>query len=181
MALMTERCFFIDFPFFHRVFAPELDFSWEAHKQRLAAFGHNANVTQPFEIKFWKGEDLNSWLMHDQKVLYEAHYGIVLKNDPDYSAALLQANPYHAPFLRHIFPTGEMFQPLAHFLLKVGHSGHPACEFSVMTCEVCGQNEEQLERAPARQKCLKLERRVATCSMGTQGNVMCVADAFHEG
>lgn len=133
MALMTERCFFIDFPFFHRVFAPELDFSWEAHKQRLAAFGHNANVTQPFEIKFWKGEDLNSWLMHDQKVLYEAHYGIVLKNDPDYSAALLQANPYHAPFLRHIFPTGEMFQPLAHFLLKVGHSGHPACESSVMT------------------------------------------------
>lgn len=119
IALLTERCFFIDFPFFHRAFAPDLDFSWAAHSQRLAAFGHDVNTSQPFEIKFWKGEDLNTWLMQDQKAFYNAHYGIVLKNDPDYSAALLQANPYHAPFLRNIFPTGEMFQPLAHFLFKV--------------------------------------------------------------
>ena len=54
---------------------------------------------------------------------YDAFYGIILKNDPDYSGALLQANPYHATWLRNVFPTGEMFQPLAHFLLKVGQSG----------------------------------------------------------
>ena len=75
-------------------------------------------------MQFWKGEDLTNWLLKDQKVLYEAHYGIHLKNDPDYSAALLQANPYHAPFLQAVFPTGEMFQPLARFMLRVGT---PAC------------------------------------------------------
>jgi hypothetical protein len=46
----------------------------------------------------------------------------MLKNDPDYTGALLQANPFHKDFLRQAFPTGEMFQPLAHFLLKVGTS-----------------------------------------------------------
>lgn len=54
---------------------------------------------------------------------YDAFYGIILKNDPDYSGALLQANPYHATWLRTGFPTGEMFQPLGHFLLKVGEPG----------------------------------------------------------
>jgi hypothetical protein len=58
--------------------------------------------------------------MQDQRQLYDQHYGIHLKNDPDYSGALLQANPHHAPLLQQLFPTGEMFQPLARFLLKVG-------------------------------------------------------------
>lgn len=58
-------------------------------------------------------------LMHDQKVLYGDYYGIHLENDPDYSAALLQANAHHAPLLRQLFPSGEMFQPLARFLLRV--------------------------------------------------------------
>ena len=70
-------------------------------------------------MQFWKGEDLTNWLLKDQKTLYEAHYGIHLKNDPDYSAALFQANPHHAPFLHAVFPTGEMFQPLARFMLRV--------------------------------------------------------------
>ena len=69
-------------------------------------------------LQFWKGEDLTNWLMKDQKALYDVHYGIHLKNDPDYSAALFQANPHHAPFLQAIFPTGEMFQPLSRFMLK---------------------------------------------------------------
>lgn len=119
MALLTERCFFIDFPFYHRSFSPDLDFSWDNHAKRLAAFGHDVNISQPLEIQFWKGEDLTLWLMHDQKALYDGHYGILLKNDPDYSAALLQANPFHRAFLHQLFPTGEMFQPLARFLLKV--------------------------------------------------------------
>ena len=71
-------------------------------------------------MQFWKGEDLSNWLLKDQKTLYEPHYGIHLKNDPDYTAALLQANPHHAPFLQAVFPTGEMFQPLARFMLRVG-------------------------------------------------------------
>ena len=72
-------------------------------------------------MQFWKGEDLTNWLLRDQKTLYEPHYGIHLKNDPDYSAALFQANPHHAPFLQAVFPTGEMFQPLARFMLRVGY------------------------------------------------------------
>jgi xyloglucan fucosyltransferase len=63
LALVTERCFFIDFPFYHRTFVPELDFSWEAHVKRLAAHGHSVNNTPPHELQFWKGEDLSNWLM----------------------------------------------------------------------------------------------------------------------
>ena len=77
-----------------------------------------------------QGEDLTAWLMHDQNVLYEKHHGILLKNDPDYSAALLQANPFHQAFLRAVFPTGEVFQPLAQFLLKV--IGQPHEEQSLL-------------------------------------------------
>ena len=83
-------------------------------------------------LQFWKGEDLTSWLMKDQKALYDQHYGIHLKNDPDYSAALFQANPHHAPFLRAVFPTGEMFQPLARFMLKV------SCRLTASSMQVCG-------------------------------------------
>ncbi|CAL5223455.1 g5974 [Coccomyxa viridis] len=119
MALLTERCLFINFPFYHKTFLSEVDFSWEHHTQRLMSFGHDVTKTPPHPIQFWKGEDLSNWLLKDQKTLYEPHYGIHLKNDPDYTAALLQANPYHAPFLQAVFPTGEMFQPLARFMLRV--------------------------------------------------------------
>ena len=81
-------------------------------------------------MQFWKGEDLSNWLLKDQKTLYEPHYGIHLKNDPDYTAALLQANPYHAPFLQAVFPTGEMFQPLARFMLRVGRP----CSLPLLHC-----------------------------------------------
>jgi hypothetical protein len=64
LALITERCFFIDFPLYHKLFAPDLDFSWERHAARLrGSFGHDANATQPRELKFWKGEDVSAWLM----------------------------------------------------------------------------------------------------------------------
>ena len=64
--------------------------------------------------------------MKDQKALYDAHHGLHLKNDPDYSAALFQANPHHAPFLLAIFPTGEMFQPLSRFMLKASSNLNPS-------------------------------------------------------
>ena len=77
--------------------------------------------------------------MKDQKALYDAHYGIHLKNDPDYSAALFQANPHHAPFLQAIFPTGEMFQPLSRFMLKASSHLKPFqdCVPSLPDVKVC--------------------------------------------
>ena len=59
--MLTERCYFINFPFYHRSFAPELDFSWQAHVARLAAFGHDVNAQPPHKLQFWKGQDLNAW------------------------------------------------------------------------------------------------------------------------
>jgi hypothetical protein len=119
LALLTGRCYFIDFPFYHRSFSPGLDLNWQAHAARLAALGHDVTAQPPLQLQFWKGQDLTAWLMRDQRVQYDDYYGIHLKNDPDYTAALLQANPFHAPLLRQLFPSGEMFQPLARFLLRV--------------------------------------------------------------
>ena len=119
LALLTERCFFIHFDFYHRSFAPELDFTWATQKRRLLAFGHDVDAAPPLGLGFWFAGEASPWLLQDQKALYEAHYGITISNDPDYTAALLQANPHHAEHLRQLFPTGEMFHALAPFLLKV--------------------------------------------------------------
>ena len=83
--------------------------------------------------------------MKDQKALYDAHYGLHLKNDPDYSAALFQANPHHAPFLQAIFPTGEMFQPLSRFMLKASSDLNPShhCVPSLPNVKVCAQQAPQ--------------------------------------
>ena len=45
--MLTERCLFIDFPFYHKVFTPGVDFDWGRHTQRLQTFGHNVNATPP--------------------------------------------------------------------------------------------------------------------------------------
>ena len=54
LALLLERCLFVDFPFYNRHFAHELDFSWARHAERLLHFGHDANVTehQPQRVPF---------------------------------------------------------------------------------------------------------------------------------
>ena len=54
LALLLERCLFVDFPFYNRHFAHELDFSWARHAERLLHFGHNANATehQPQRVPF---------------------------------------------------------------------------------------------------------------------------------
>ena len=46
LALLLERCFFVDFPFYNHHFAHELDFSWRRHQQRLLTFGHDPNATE---------------------------------------------------------------------------------------------------------------------------------------
>ncbi len=51
MALLTERCLFINFPFYHKTFLSEVDFSWDHHTQRLMSFGHDVNKTPPHQIQ----------------------------------------------------------------------------------------------------------------------------------
>lgn len=46
LALLLDRCLFMDFPFYNKHFAHELDFSWAAHRARLLDFGHDPNATQ---------------------------------------------------------------------------------------------------------------------------------------
>ena len=54
LALLLERCLFVDFPFYNRHFAHELDFSWGSHAERLLRFGYDANDTahQPQRVPF---------------------------------------------------------------------------------------------------------------------------------
>lgn len=54
LALLLERCLFVDFPFYNQHFAHELDFSWAHHKERLLESGHDPNATenQPERIPF---------------------------------------------------------------------------------------------------------------------------------
>lgn len=72
-------------------------------------------------LQFWKAENLTNWLTKDQKKIYAKHYGICMFSDPDYTGSLLAANPHHAPLLNKLFPTREMFHPVAKALLKVRH------------------------------------------------------------
>lgn len=136
LALLTERCFFIEFPFYEKSFAPGVDFSWARQSRRLQAAGHDVAEKPPLPMRAWTGEDVSAWLLQDQKEHYEKHYGIMLLEDPDYSAALLQANPYHRNLLKHLFPTGEMFHPLARFLLKVSKrpAGRAVAQRSMLAC-----------------------------------------------
>ena len=51
MALLTERCLFINFPFYIKTFVPEMDFDWNHHQQRLLSFGHDVTKTPPHLIQ----------------------------------------------------------------------------------------------------------------------------------
>ena len=46
LALLLERCFFVDFPFYNQHFAHEPDFNWKHHQQRLLGFMHDPNATE---------------------------------------------------------------------------------------------------------------------------------------
>lgn len=59
LALLTERCLFINFPFYHKTFVPEMDFDWGRHSQRLLAFGHDVTKTPPHELQVLK--QMLSW------------------------------------------------------------------------------------------------------------------------
>jgi xyloglucan fucosyltransferase len=104
VALLTERCLFVDFPFYNTYFAHELDFSWERHSERLLAFGHNASAPEnkPYWVGYGWQPVAEDWMFSDIKKLYSQSYGVELYHDLDWRAPLFQSNPIytvrcHAP------------------------------------------------------------------------------------
>lgn len=75
--------------------------------------------TSPSLLQAWVGEDITPWITRDQRDVYNAHYGVKIDCDPDYTGALFAANAQHTPLLRMLFPTGEMFHPISKVLFKV--------------------------------------------------------------
>ncbi len=92
-----ERCYFVDFPFFNTYFEHELDFSWARHEARLAAHGHNASdpANAPMATPFGYTTIADWWMFNDVKERTAKSYGVEMVRDLDYSAALIQSNPYH--------------------------------------------------------------------------------------
>ncbi len=60
LALLMERCLFVDFHFFNEYFAHELDFSWNRHAARLHAHGHNASLPENRPKTFASGHPTTS-------------------------------------------------------------------------------------------------------------------------
>ncbi|CAK0786745.1 hypothetical protein CVIRNUC_009959 [Coccomyxa viridis] len=121
LALLLERCLFVDFPFYNRHFAHELDFSWAHHAERLLHFGHDANATehQPQRVPFGYDAIGETWLFKDLRKTFGQSYGVELFTDLDYKVALAQSNPYHKEFFARLFPTREVFAALAPFVLQL--------------------------------------------------------------
>ena len=51
MALLSQRCFFIDFPFYHKTFSPGMDLDWQSNVRRLKAHGHDIEDIPPKHLK----------------------------------------------------------------------------------------------------------------------------------
>lgn len=104
LALITDRCLFVDFAFYEDLFQPDLDFSWKHHVERLLAQGHNPRKP-PNEPKRLPGtgpgpisEVAEVWMLQNLTELCQPHYGIEVRNDcdcVDWTPALLQSNPFH--------------------------------------------------------------------------------------
>ena len=45
LALMLDRCLFVDLPFFNNHFAHDLDFNWKHQRERLLSSGHDPDST----------------------------------------------------------------------------------------------------------------------------------------
>ncbi|BDA47125.1 probable galactoside 2-alpha-L-fucosyltransferase [Coccomyxa sp. Obi] len=125
LALITDRCLFIDFAFYEDFFQPDLDFSWKHHAERLVAHGHDP-TKPPIEPKVLLGtstgpvlEIAEAWLFQNLTEVYQGDYGIEVFDDCDWTPALLQSNPFHQDFIDLYFPTREIFASLAPFMLKV--------------------------------------------------------------
>ena len=97
LALMMDRCLFVDFPFFNKYFEHELDFSWKRHAKRLLAHGHNATASGNMaeRIPFGYVTIADVWMFKNMTAYFDKHYGIEMWKDLDWSAALLVNNPHH--------------------------------------------------------------------------------------
>ena len=97
LALMMDRCLFVEFPFFNKFFDHELDFSWKRHAKRLLAHGHNATEPKniPERIPFGYVTIADVWMFKNMTAYFDKHYGIEMWKDLDWSAALLVNNPHH--------------------------------------------------------------------------------------
>lgn len=97
LALMMDRCLFVEFPFFNKFFDHELDFSWKRHAKRLLAHGHNATAPEnvPDRIPFGYVTIADVWMFKNMTAYFEPHYGVEMWKDLDWSAALLVNNPHH--------------------------------------------------------------------------------------
>lgn len=103
MALLTDRCLFVDFPFFTKHLEHTLEFSWAKHAARLLGLGHNTTAPENAPRRIASGhpstnsfpEIAKEWMFSNMSLLYDKDYGIEIANDLDWSAALLQSNPFH--------------------------------------------------------------------------------------
>ena len=97
LALLTERCLFVDFAPFHTFFTHELDFAWERHQTRLAAAAHDvASRTYTLEhSRAGYNAFAEEWMFQDFRESLRGWQEVVLLDDLDYSAALLQSNPHY--------------------------------------------------------------------------------------
>jgi len=103
LALLMERCLFVDFPFFNMHFEHDLDFDWDRHAARLLALGHNASAPENAPKRIASGhpstnsfpEIAGEWMFQNVSELHSTAYGVEIWKDLDWSAALLQSNPYH--------------------------------------------------------------------------------------
>ena len=98
LALLTERCLFIDFPFYNTHFTHELDFNWERHAQRLLSHGYNVSARTdevPWRISHGWASLAENWMFEDLKQYYAQHYAIEYYMDLDYSAGWIQSNPHY--------------------------------------------------------------------------------------
>ena len=83
LALVTERCYFIDFPFYHAHFAHEPGLQLEAHAQRLQ--GSDANATaladglRAMPSTFDTAGIADMWMFQDLKQHLAEHNGVMFE------------------------------------------------------------------------------------------------------
>lgn len=97
LALMMDRCLFVDFPFFNEYFEHELDFSWERHAERLLAHGHNVTAPEnmPMEAHYIYSEIATTWLFSNIREHFGNSYGVEVKRDLDWHPAVIVNNPFY--------------------------------------------------------------------------------------
>ena len=117
LALMTQRTFFVDFPFFDSFYQPDLDFSWARYSGVLQSQRPNltsmevAGDATAAQYDLWLNGDLNqNFSNHD--IVY---YGPVSET----VVPVLVANQRYSGFFSKYFPTREVFYPLSQFILRV--------------------------------------------------------------